>query len=120
MKKLMLSMTLLATSAWAGTNQECVRADDGDDWRILLDDTNGIGNFFDNDHDTALVLTQTLSLQSLPPQTQNTYEGLDGEIAIKVIHNKTMRTATLLDAAGTDEESSYDLDCYDVDSDDEG
>ncbi len=106
-QKRLLLFFVFTTSAFGGT-QECFRVDQLADWVVTLDETAGQGDFFDSDHHTPLLLTDTTML--------NTYSGIDGEIPIKVVHNQALNNAVLYDWAGTLNEVAFELHCNELNS----
>jgi hypothetical protein len=105
-------LALSSTAAFADI--ECVRVDDADDWRVNISSDFSMASFFDNDHETALAMTDSKYLESLPPQWVYTYEGNDEGSKLSFSYNATRKTGTLTDAIGTRKEYTVEFSCESV------
>ncbi len=85
---------------------ECTRDDEGDDWTITVKEDGSLANFFDNDHDTAMVNVRTIENKSTRAKIYS-FEGSDGASASEFILNTGSLTGTLVDSVGTSD--AYEL-----------
>lgn len=88
------------SSSFAADVYECTRDDDGDDWSITVKEDGSLANFFDNDHDTAMVNVRTVE-NKMTRAKIHSFEGSDGASASEFILNTRSLTGTLTDGVGT-------------------
>jgi hypothetical protein len=106
---------LLALPMAAFADVDCIRIDGADDWRISIHEDRSMASFFDNDHETAMKMTDVRSLESMPPQSVYTFKGNDEGTKISFNFNETYQTGYLTDSVGTTSEYTVDFSCRNVD-----
>lgn len=79
-----------------------------DEWRSNIDLKKNVADFFDNDTTTVMKLKSVVSLESLPPQTQMTFEGKDagGDGILRLVFNLTKKRASLISISSAGKTSS--------------
>lgn len=94
----LLGLTSATTFAAASKNfYECGGLAGVDEYRVGINLTSNKAGFFDNDSTSFMKLTETRSLETLPPQTLMTFEGPDasGGETLNLYFNLTKKNVAL-------------------------
>lgn len=94
---LFLVISVLGVSAYSSQLYECNGFSGVDEYSVAINTQNGKAAFFDNDNVSDMLLTETLSLESNPPQTQMKFQGNDegAEGTLTLVFNQTRLRASL-------------------------
>ena len=106
----LLFLSTLATSpSFAGdTKFACSGVYGEDEYTIYIDLEKPLAGFFDNDSTSLYPLKKVRSLESMPPQTQYTFEAIENRKLTRVVFNVTRMTASITWNAGTSESSTHE------------
>lgn len=113
-----LVAALFSTMSFANDKMiDCIDAGDEMSWHVYLKSDLSIGNFFDNNTDTAIRKTDVNFYETYPPQTEFKFIGQKGQAKIKFEYIQETKKGLLTANVGTKDQFETAFECTLVEDD---